>query len=97
MPPRLPAVSGVYVIAVPDGSLNPNTTSTDVLGASDDPTGSGSTYRLPSGAKQPVAPDLLTRLTPAGRSSKIKNSGPETAVEPVFFREIFCKYNFKFG
>src|ERR1019366_7080878 len=96
-PPRLPAVRGVYEIAAPERSLNPRRTTTVVLGASKDRSGSATTYRLPIGAKHAVAPDLFTRLTPAGRSSKIKNRGPATALEPVSLRETSWKYSFKLG
>src|ERR1022692_230611 len=71
-PPRLPATRGVYEIAAPEGSLNPSPTTTVVLGASEDRSGSATTYRLPIGAKHAVAPDLFASLTPARRSSKIK-------------------------
>src|ERR1022692_4387238 len=87
-PPRLPATRGVYEIAAPEGSLNPSPTTTVVLGASEDRSESASTSRLPIGAKHAVAPDSFTRVTPAGRSSKIKNRGPGTAVEPVLLRDV---------
>jgi hypothetical protein len=51
----------VYEIAAPEGSLNPSLTITEVLGASEDPSGSGFTYRLPIGAKHAVAADLFAR------------------------------------
>ena len=63
-PPRLPATSGVYEIAAPEGSLNPSFTITVVLGASAEPSGSAITYRLP------WPPILFTRATSAERSSK---------------------------
>src|ERR1035438_4141899 len=81
----------------PGGVAESQPTTTVVLGASEDRSGSASTYRLPIGAKHAVAPDLFTRVTPAGRSSKIKNRGPGTAVEPVLLRETSWKYSFKLG